>query len=246
MSRRGRGGGRGRGGRFGGSQKIGGVELSWDPDLDLDKPQPTPTFPVYKPAQPQPLTSQEKKQVAHFLTLRKCFHEGPYYTVLGANVRIGKASNKPAAVFDPFDGMPRYSQKYVKKPRKLPDLDSQSFELKYFPKELHPTLDPSIRLTNGDDGAGYGTKPKRSSAARINGADATENRTAVEGEEEEAPPREGNADDDDPLGGEDVDDDFDEEDDEGGDYNAEGYFDDGGDDAGEDADGGDGDGGDYY
>ena len=46
MSRRGRGGGRGRGGRFGGSQKIGGVELSWDPDLDLDKPQPTPTFPV--------------------------------------------------------------------------------------------------------------------------------------------------------------------------------------------------------
>ena len=46
MSRRGRGGGRGRGGRFSGSQKIGGVELSWDPDLDLDKPQPTPTFPV--------------------------------------------------------------------------------------------------------------------------------------------------------------------------------------------------------
>ena len=46
MSRRGRGGGRGRGGRFGGSQKIGGVELSWDPDLDLDKTQPTPTFPV--------------------------------------------------------------------------------------------------------------------------------------------------------------------------------------------------------
>ena len=46
MSRRGRGGGRGRGGRFGGSQKIGGVELAWDPDLDLDKPQPTPTFPV--------------------------------------------------------------------------------------------------------------------------------------------------------------------------------------------------------
>ena len=119
-------------------------------------------------------------------------------------------------------------------------------ELKYFPKELHPTLDPSVRLTNGDDGAGYGTKPKMSSAARINGADATENRTAAEGEEEEAPPREGNADDDDPLGGEDVDDDFDEEDDEGGDYNAEGYFDDGGDDAGEDADGGDGDGGDYY
>ena len=47
MSRRGRGGGRGRGGRFGGSsQKIGGLELSWDPDLGNDKPQPTATYPV--------------------------------------------------------------------------------------------------------------------------------------------------------------------------------------------------------
>ena len=119
-------------------------------------------------------------------------------------------------------------------------------ELKYFPKELHSTLDPSIRLTNGDDAGGHNTNRKMPKAARINGVDAAEIRTAGEGEEEEAPPREGNVDDDDPMGGEDVDDDFDEEDDEGGDYNAEGYFDDGCDDVGEDADGGDGDGGDYF
>ena len=119
-------------------------------------------------------------------------------------------------------------------------------ELKYFPKELHRTLDPSIRLANGDDASGHNIKPKMPKAARINGVDATESRTAAEGDEEEAPPHERNMDDDDPMGGEDVDDDFDEEDDEGGDYNAEGYFDDGGDDVGEDADGGDGDGGDYF
>ena len=47
MSRRGRGGGRGRGGRFGSSsQKIGGLEIPWDPELDLGRPQPSPTFPV--------------------------------------------------------------------------------------------------------------------------------------------------------------------------------------------------------
>ena len=47
MSRRGRGGGRGRGGRGGGgSQRIGGAELAWDPDLGNDKPQPTATYPV--------------------------------------------------------------------------------------------------------------------------------------------------------------------------------------------------------
>ena len=119
-------------------------------------------------------------------------------------------------------------------------------ELKYFPKELHSTLDPSVRLTNGDDASGHNTKPKMTKAARINGADAAESRTVAEGEEEEAPPREGNVDDDDGIGAEDVDDDFDEEDDEGGDYNAERYFDDGGDDVGEDADGGDGEGGDYF
>ena len=119
-------------------------------------------------------------------------------------------------------------------------------ELKYFPKELHSTLDPSIRMNNGDDASSHNIKPRMSKAVHINGADTAESRTAVEGEEEEPPPREGNADDDDPMGGEDVDDDFDEEDDEGGDYNAEGYFDDGGDDVGEDADGADGDGGDYF
>lgn len=26
--------------------RIGGVDLPWDPELDLDKPKPTPSYPV--------------------------------------------------------------------------------------------------------------------------------------------------------------------------------------------------------
>ena len=29
--------------------RIGGVDLPWDPELDLDKPKPTPLFPVCRP-----------------------------------------------------------------------------------------------------------------------------------------------------------------------------------------------------
>ena len=30
--------------------RIGGVDLPWDPELDLDKPKPTPLYPVIHPA----------------------------------------------------------------------------------------------------------------------------------------------------------------------------------------------------
>lgn len=45
---------------------------------------------------------------------------------------------------------------------------------------------------------------------------------------------------------EDVDDEYEEDEDEGGDYNAEQYFDDGGEDAGDEYDGGEDGGGDYF
>ena len=45
MSRRGRGAFRGRGGR-GGTQKIGGLEVTFDSQLEYGSPQPTPTYPV--------------------------------------------------------------------------------------------------------------------------------------------------------------------------------------------------------
>ena len=35
-----------QGGRKGDVYRIGGVDIAWDPELDLDKPRPTPLFPV--------------------------------------------------------------------------------------------------------------------------------------------------------------------------------------------------------
>lgn len=34
------------GGRKGDVYRIGGVDVAWDPELDVDKPKPTPLFPV--------------------------------------------------------------------------------------------------------------------------------------------------------------------------------------------------------
>lgn len=109
--------------------------------------------------------------------------------------------------------------------------------LKYFPRELWPTLDPKnykpSALPNGIEKR----TPARRAAVKKEAGNAS-------GEEDEAT---GDRDPDEEAIHEAVDDEFDEDDDDdaGGDYNAEQYFDDGGEDAGDDIDGDDG-GGDYY
>ena len=125
--------------------RIGGVDLPWDPELDLDKPKPTPLFPVYsappsfiakfpltlsqsvKIPESDPLTEKEKSQVAHFRQLRESIKNGPLYTVLGENVRVGKSRTSAAAAFNPFEGMPKYSQRYTKKKRMIPKLDTRPY-----------------------------------------------------------------------------------------------------------------------
>lgn len=113
--------------------------------------------------------------------------------------------------------------------------------LKYFPKELWPTLDPktykSSTIANGIEKRtpiDVLRKPKKETGAGEGSGDEEDAAAAERDPDEEAM-------------NEAVDDNFDEEDDDGGDYNAEQYFDDGGDDAGDDMDGDDGaGGGDYY
>ena len=118
-------------------------------------------------------------------------------------------------------------------------------ELKYFPKELHTTLDPSLGSANGGSAVARGNKkPSILKPSRAHGAEAVEEGAAAD-DDDDAEPRERDRDEDDVMSAEDADDDFDD-DDEGGDYDAEAYFNDG-DDAGEELDGGDGDGGgDYF
>ena len=54
-------------------------------------------------------------------------HEGPLYAVLGDNVRVGKQGASASSQFDPFEGMPTYSMKYIKKRRRLPRLDTRPY-----------------------------------------------------------------------------------------------------------------------
>ncbi|KAL8949576.1 MAG: hypothetical protein Q9222_004324 [Ikaeria aurantiellina] len=231
-------------GRADGGYKIAGTVLPWDLDIDLDRPVPTPLFPSYRPSSPAPLTPAEKTQVAAFRAFRSRIHEGPYYTVLDHDARVGKTNSRAAAAasFDPFEGMPTYSQKYVKKRRQLPKLDARPYVLNYFPKELWQTLDP---------------KNHKVPTSAMNGLRKQSSTNEKRSEQKSILKQEGVSNDDDGATGGDrdpdeeamnivADDDFDEDDDDGGDYNAEQYFDDGGDDAGDDMDGDVDGGGEYF
>jgi len=87
-------------------------------------------FQDYKISTPRPLTVKEKIQIAHFRSLRESIHNGPLYTILGENLRVtkpGDRPNKPAASFNAFEGMPKYSQRYTKKRRMIPKLDTRPY-----------------------------------------------------------------------------------------------------------------------
>lgn len=136
----------------GATKKIGGVDVPGDADLECDRYPPSELYPVsklidlmlisvryitpnillifnqiYKPTPSRPSNDEQIIQVARFLTLRKNIREGPFYTVRGDNVRIRKPATSLAASFDPFEGMSTYSQKYMKKPRRIPKLDSRQY-----------------------------------------------------------------------------------------------------------------------
>ncbi|KAL9114007.1 MAG: hypothetical protein Q9187_007523 [Circinaria calcarea] len=205
---------------------------------------------------PKPLTKDERLQVARFRTLRDRIHEGPLYTILGDNVRVNKTGDRAktaAAHFDPFEGMSTYSQRYIRQTRRMPKLDTRPYVLKFFPRELWSTLEPS-----SSNGVGDGVKPKKLqiSSSRLSKKLSTYDRE-LSGEPQDFTGEIANGDDDEdapkqvdedglPVEDEDVDDEYaDEEEDGVGDYNAEQYFDDGGDDAGDDYDAGDNDAGEY-
>ncbi|KAI4114972.1 MAG: hypothetical protein LQ345_004342 [Seirophora villosa] len=227
-------------GRADGGYKIGGTVLPWDPDLHLDKAVPTPLFPPYTPSHPAPLNAAEKAHIATFRRLRACIHEGPFYTVLDHDAGKSKTRTDAAASFDPFEGMPTYI-------------------LRYFPKELWPTLDPklhspshSLKPSSTSTTIRKTLLPKPSARRKLvtTGGGDDDGEEAVSGNEGDEGPRAKNERDPDEEEGMEgpVEDAFDEDDDDddGGDYNAEQYFDDGGDD-GDDLDGGgDEGGGDYY
>ena len=119
-----------KGGKKGDVYRIGGVDLPWDPQLDLDAPRPTPLQPESKTHPPKPLSAKEKSEVFHFLTIRDNIRKGPLHAILGDNSRItrpGASRATAAATFDAFNGMPSYSSRYAPRKHVLPQLHTRPF-----------------------------------------------------------------------------------------------------------------------
>ncbi|KAI9747241.1 MAG: hypothetical protein M1835_002172, partial [Candelina submexicana] len=213
MSRGGRGsfrGGRGRGGRGGGV--LRGATWEMDDEVKPDS-TPSAIFPALSPARdaagnvikssmdhnldhplnlsqesrlnPQKALSKvERQQIAHYRHLRARVHEGPLYAVLGENVRVGKTQALSAAAQrDPFESMPRYSDKYKKKTRRIPRLDTRPYVLKFFPKELWSTLDPAHAIQNGTSPPS--SRKKRLKISTSNAVYLLDDPDTLEGEEDD-------------------------------------------------------------
>ncbi|RAK95152.1 DNA-directed RNA polymerase III subunit C31 [Aspergillus ibericus CBS 121593] len=245
--------------RFGAKKgrKLPGAEFTWEASDPSGEPDtaPTPLFPKYTVPRARPLTATEQLQVDLYRTLRERFHDGPYYSILEGAASASKKDSAARASFDPFHGMPSYSGKYVKKKRALPRILGRQYVMKFFPRELWGTIQPSFK----PDAAMDGYVPQGARAGVKRGFEDDE-----EEEDEETAKRtktgeegEGAEGDDDGEGdildeeeegqGEEEieDDDFEDDDDEmGGDYNAEQYFDGGDDEYGDDGFGDGGGGGD--
>lgn len=219
------------------------------------------------------LTPREQLQVDLYRSLRERFHEGPYYSVLDVASSSAKKGSAARANYDPFHGMPSYSGRYQKKKRTLPKLQGRPYSksptsthtlflyvskkddeltyisvMKFFPRELWQTIQPSFKPDTSI--GGYIPQVTRSGIKRGFEEDEEEEedltkrrKGAGAGEEEDEGEKDEGGDlldPDEEQEEEIVDSDFEDDDDEmGGDYNAEQYFDDGD----EDGDGGFGDGG---
>lgn len=223
------------------------------------------------------LNAREQRQVDRYRQLREQFHEGPYYSVLDAASSSAKKGSAARANYDPFHGMPSYSGRYQKKKRTIPRLQGRPYSesihlgagqdkvvwiveddtltvycavMKFFPRELWQTIQPSFKPDSSLDG--FVAPVTRTGGAKRgfeddeeDGQDEDPSKRRRE-DDDEGGEGEGDAlDQDEEQEEEIVDSDFEDDDDEmGGDYNAEQYFDGGDDEYGDDGFGDGGGGGD--
>lgn len=222
------------------------------------------------------LNAREQRQVDRYRQLREQFHEGPYYSVLDAASSSAKKGSAARANYDPFHGMPSYSGRYQKKKRTIPRLQGRPYSesihletgqdkvvwiveddtltvyravMKFFPRELWQTIQPSFKPDSSLDG--FVAPVTRTGGAKRGFEDdeedgQDEDPSKRRREDDEGGEGEGDAlDQDEEQEEEIVDSDFEDDDDEmGGDYNAEQYFDGGDDEYGDDGFGDGGGGGD--
>ncbi|KAI9883927.1 MAG: hypothetical protein M1823_004297 [Watsoniomyces obsoletus] len=168
----------GRGGGRGGKSGGGPPNAQWDYDPEFQPDyKPTELFPPVDQYAPSYMTRRERLQVARYRTFRDRVHEGPLYTVLSETKHAGRLA-------DPFEGMPTYTQKYQKRTRRLPKLDTRPYVLEFFPRELWSTLDPD-HDKNRDlppDGVSANKRQKKLTFARDDAAKLLREAEAVRAE----------------------------------------------------------------
>lgn len=102
---------------------------------DSDKPQPTPLYPQYHPSRPASITDAEKRSIALYRQMRDEIQNGPSYTILdeardgiiAKETALQRKKRTASESVDPFNSMPKWSQRYTKKRRVLPDLTTRSY-----------------------------------------------------------------------------------------------------------------------
>ncbi|KAI9704473.1 MAG: hypothetical protein M1820_005547 [Bogoriella megaspora] len=133
-------------GRVGERDKTinGGVQVE-NPGLAIEKVRPE-DFPRPDKVQPPlPPTKIEKDGVVAYRHLRDRVRDGPLFSDIGDDTKIGEKPPPPAATFDPFEGQPTYSNlQYRKERRKLPKI--QKCMRQFLPEELWETAGGSGQI----------------------------------------------------------------------------------------------------
>lgn len=75
----------------------------------------------------RPPVARERASVQYTRTYRQLMRNGPFYTVLGDKVRVGKTKKAAAASFNPFEDMESYTSKYKPLVRTLPRFDTRKY-----------------------------------------------------------------------------------------------------------------------
>jgi hypothetical protein len=77
---------------------------------------------------PKPLSDDETERVNYYISFRHKLRNGPFYAVLEKNSftdEKGRLNRRTG--FDPFTGMEKYSARFEKPKRTVPDLSARSY-----------------------------------------------------------------------------------------------------------------------
>ena len=77
---------------------------------------------------PKPLSDDETERVNDYISFRDKLRNGPFYAVLEKNSFTDeKGRLNQSTGFDPFTGMEKYSARFEKPKRTVPDLSARSY-----------------------------------------------------------------------------------------------------------------------